>query len=85
MGGNIVGHGRVILTGIPLKAIFHHFGFRLPAFASAYRRDNMGQQHRVRVKRNRRKAYLKRKKVATKSKRRELPKRNRKSKRPNAG
>lgn len=35
---------------------------------------SVGQQHRARSKRKRRKAYLKRKKKATRSKRRESPK-----------
>jgi hypothetical protein len=34
----------------------------------------MGQQHRVRVKRKRRKAYLKRKKIASKATQRATPK-----------
>ncbi len=34
----------------------------------------MGQQHRVRIKRKRRKAYLKRKKIASKATQRGAPK-----------
>jgi len=52
------------------------FALEYPLRASAFRHIEpaMGQQHRVRVKRKRRLAYLERKKVSRRSARRETPK-----------
>jgi hypothetical protein len=65
-----------------LQSYFDTERLALPAFRIAllrlpsYRERVMGQQHRVRVKRRRRSAYLDRKKAAAKAApiRRELPK-----------